>query len=159
MILALRRDTVQVPGATLGRLEVTMFPGELQTLEPPWVPSPDGTPGGVAGLSCVPAGIYQLVKHDTPAHPRTWALVNPGLGVYHLPDDVPPGQQGRAVVLIHPGNTAEDTEGCVLLGMARGMFGQEQAITGSRQAFARLQEVVPWENGHTLAITGAGAHA
>ena len=159
MILSLERDSVQVPGVTLGRMELVTYPGAFQTLEKPWVPSPDGTPGGLAGASCVPAGIYRLERHDTPHHPRTWALVNPGLGVYHEPGDVPPGQSGRCAVLIHPGNVQEDSEGCILIGMARGILGSESAIVGSRQAFARLQELLPWDDSHTLSITGAGAHA
>jgi Family of unknown function (DUF5675) len=147
--LTLARDA---PGSPqFGRLSFGP-PVPLQTLELPWSDA-SGDVGGDAGASCVPAGVYELVLHDTPTHPQTWALVNPALGVYHEPGDVPPGQPGRTAVLIHPGNTEADSKGCILVGMSRGTVGGEPAVDASVEAFGRLKAAVPWTVGHTLTIT------
>src|SRR5580693_3187092 len=61
----------------------------LYTLELPWAPE-EGYPGGMPDKSCVPAGVYELVLHDTPAHPKAFALVNSDLGVIHEPDPMFP---------------------------------------------------------------------
>src|SRR5690349_5576149 len=103
MKLLLRRERQQ-PSAdcTLGLL----FAGDLSlvSIERPWVPAPDSR-GGTKGISCVPPGLYQLVGHNSDAHPMTWALVNEDLDVAHFPK---PGDAGgvRTAVLIHPANWA-----------------------------------------------------
>jgi Family of unknown function (DUF5675) len=128
----------------------------LQTLERPWVPAPDGVPGGHPMISCVPAGEYQLVLHDTPQHPQTWALVNPALGVYHELADIPPGESGRVACLIHSANLVEQLAGCISVGLARSEMDNEPDVSDSREAFAQLKAAVPWTNGHTLTIVGGG---
>lgn len=114
-------------------------------LERPWAP---GSPGGTKGVSCVPAGIYRLVPHDSEAHPRTFALVNDELHVYHLA--VPDGEQGRTACLIHAANFPQELRGCIALGMEQGV----DAVLKSRLAVERFYELVPWESGHTLEIIG-----
>lgn len=126
---------------TLGTLRVSDM--TLQTLERPWVPGPQG---GEKGISCVPAGEYRLVKHDTEAHPRSFALVNEKLHVYHY--DLPPGKQGRTVCLIHVANVAAELRGCIALGMER----NGEGITRSRLAVNRFYAALPWEDGHTITI-------
>jgi uncharacterized protein DUF5675 len=126
---------------------------ELQTLERPWIPADDGSPGGHPLTSCVPRGVYQLVLHDTPAHPQTWALVNPALGVYHELNDIPPGQTGRVACLIHQANLVAQLEGCIGVGLERSKLNGEPDIADSIKAFKVLKDAVPWTNGHTLEIT------
>lgn len=118
----------------------------LQSLERPWVPGP---PGGTKGISCVPVGVYRLARHDTEAHPRSFALVNEDLGVYHLA--VPVGKQGRTVCLIHIANRPEELRGCIALGLDRG----ENSIGRSQLAVDWFYNNVPWINdAHMLTIRG-----
>jgi Family of unknown function (DUF5675) len=130
----------------------------LQTLELPWVPDPNGAPGGHPDTSCVPCGTYQLVLHNTAAHPETFALVNPALGVYHEPGDIPAGHSGRFACLIHSANLVTQLAGCIGVGLTRSWLGGEPDIADSVNAFTELKEAVPWEAGHTLQITQAGAY-
>lgn len=129
---------------TFGKL--TVLDETFQTIERPWIPCAEH-PGGTNGTSCVPRGEYQLVLHDTPTHPKTWALVNAELGVYHIPDSVP-SSGGRSSVLIHPANYAHELLGCIAPGMKRGAG----MVSGSRQAFSLIQSRLPWTPGHTLTI-------
>lgn len=117
----------------------------LQTLERPWVPALVG-PGGTKGISCVPPGIYQLIKHSSEAHPRTWALVNADLGVLHWPSAAHPN--ARTVVLIHVSNFPSELRGCIAVGMKKGMH----SVLQSKMAFDRLLAVVPWTDEHILEI-------
>jgi hypothetical protein len=116
----------------------------LYTLELPWVP--DGDPGGTPDKSCVPAGVYQLVLHDTVKHPRSFALVNPDLGVIHEPDPMFPN--ARTACLIHIADTVADLEGCIGVGLGSG----DCTISQSKAAYIQFQDVVPWVTGHTLTI-------
>lgn len=92
------------------------------TLEEPWRDNQKG-------VSCIPPGVYQVVRHgwepDATTHfKRVWRLLS-----------VP----GREAILIHAGNTLADTEGCILVGMtpAPGGVGQSQA------AVNMLRQVLP----------------
>lgn len=74
----------------------------------------------IVPFPAIPAGIYQLLGHDTPKHPRTWEVANV------------PGHTG---ILIHSGNFAcdvvlsdgtyhaTDSENCILPG-----FGINESI-------------------------------
>lgn len=58
------------------------------------------------GVSCIPAGNYTLVRTIFHKH--------------NLPTFEVSGVPGRSRILIHPGNTEEDVEGCIGLGLRRG---------------------------------------
>lgn len=60
---------------------------------------------------------------------------------------------GRSRILFHRGNTHRDTEGCVLVGMTRGMLHGEPAVLGSRQAFAAFMDSLEGVEAFTLLIT------
>jgi hypothetical protein len=132
---------------TLGRL----YAGDLRlaTLEEPWRPNPHG-PGGQPRTSCVPDGQYELRPHISQRYSAgVWALVNPALGVWYQPDEIPPGQKwGRSAVLIHAGNTTADTEGCVLVGLAHAT----NMVTSSRVALEQLRGVLGTRETHRLTI-------
>src|SRR5580693_1400676 len=106
MDLQLARDPV-TPGYSYGVLAVEAL--TLQTMELPWVPDPQGAPCGEPFSSCVPVGTFELVLHDTVEHPKTWALVNPALGIYHEPGDIPAGVRARFGCLLHNGNLASQS--------------------------------------------------
>lgn len=152
MHLALIRDT-----ATATYCQGVMHAGalEFQTVERPWIAASPGR-GGAHGISCVPPGLYDLVKHDTEAHPRSFALVNPDLDVFHEPADVPVDRlpYARVAILIHVANFPTELAGCIALGMARA----PGSVSNSVIALERFRLVVPWVSGHQLEITQAAWH-
>lgn len=75
----------------------------------------------IAGKTCIPRGIYQVVI-DFSNHF--------GKNLPHVLNV--PGFEG---IRIHPGNSDEDTEGCILVGDA---ILNDNYITSSRLAFDRL---------------------
>jgi hypothetical protein len=77
---------------------------------------------------CIPAGTYQVIPHNSPAHPNTWEISN-----------VP----GRTAILIHNGNTDADTLGCVVVGKSFGWIGTQQAIMESDVTLGMLQQTLP----------------
>lgn len=97
MILVLKRN-FKGPDYTIGKLYID---GHYfcDTLEDTVRPS--GTK--IAGRTAIPAGEYKVVKSYSPRFKKV------------LPEilDVP----GFTGVRIHAGNTAKDTDGCVLLGL------------------------------------------
>lgn len=125
----------------------------LQTLELPWLPEP-GQSCGRPDRSCVPMGTYQLALHDSPKHPRTWALVNESLGIYHEAPVPPPDCLIRTACLIHVANFPKELEGCIGVGRARETQ-TPPAIWQSADAFRALQAVLPWQGGHTLTVAYA----
>jgi hypothetical protein len=147
VILTLTREPYK-PDCTLGFLMV----GDttLCTMERPWIPSPT-CKGGLKGKSCVPKGTYQLVKHDSKKHPRTWALVNHELDVVHYEGDDNDPDEDRATCLIHPANFARQLEGCIAPGLSHTIVNGEHMVTSSAKAMEKIRELVPWTE-HTLEI-------
>ena len=140
MNLTLTRDLMRAD-CTLGRIQV----GETfyETMELPWL-------NNQQGISCVPQGDYQLFRHNSEAHPRTWALVNPKLNVIHYPQD---GASGcRSLILIHIANYAAELRGCIGVGMARVFIGHTWMVQQSARAMAAIQAALPWTDDHTLTI-------
>jgi hypothetical protein len=149
MNILLERDPGPDPDKTFGTLEAGTL--VLQTIERPWIVDPD-YPCGHPTTSCVPVGTYELVLHDTMTHPKTFALVNPDLHIWHQPMDIPHGTVGRSDILIHNGNFVGDSEGCILVGIVRGMLNGEPAVLNSQTALLQFKNQVPWKTGHTLTI-------
>lgn len=114
MLLKLHR-TQSTPQNTLGVLLVPSL-RPLVTLELPWKDN-------LRNVSCVPRGTYELVLHESPKFGRVFLLKN-----------VP----SRDNILIHPGNTVRDTEGCILLGLKFGHILGDEAVVSSRQAVNQL---------------------
>lgn len=146
MMLTLTRDTY-LKDCTMGVLSIGT--NKFQTMERPWIQS-ESCRGGAPCVSCVPEGTYQLVLHDTPKHPQTWALVNLDLDICH---DPAPGK--RSDVLIHPANYAIELEGCIAPGESRFSHGGEWTVVDSRRAFNMIKVLVPWTAGHELVISAS----
>lgn len=123
---------------TLGVLKLDRGP-LLYTCEPPWL---DNEPF----ISCVPVGIYTLEDHNTDKYPDTWALVGDEVG--HWPGD---GKQ-RSVCVLHAGNTAIDTMGCILPGTELG----EDGVLGSRSAMGLIREYMAETDDTTMVIVNNG---
>lgn len=139
MQLTLTR-TELAPDHTLGRLTIEGASGAFFTMEQPWA-------GNRPFHSCVPPGRYTLEPHDTPKHPQVWALVNPGLLIFHeLPANAPPG--ARAACLMHSANWAFELEGCIAPGLGQALSPRGPMVTRSEEALERLR-----------GLLGPGAHS
>ncbi len=88
------------------------------TLEPP---DRDNKPD----ISCIPRGSYTVRRVNSPKYGNTFEIT-----------EVP----GRTHILFHPGNTAGDTRGCVLLGQSFGFLDGRRAVLRSKHAFQRFLE-------------------
>jgi hypothetical protein len=148
MNLTLHRES-QHDDCTLGILSVGAL--RLCTIERPWVPSATNS-GGAKGGSCVPPGVYKLVRHDSPKHPKTWALVNHDLDVVHYEGDDRDPDEDRATCLIHVANYAHQVEGCIGVGLAHSMVNGLYMVASSVRAMDRLRAGLPWTDEHTLEI-------
>lgn len=91
----------------------------------------------IHGKTCIPEGRYPVIINHSPGFKR---LLPRLLNV--------PGYSG---VLIHPGNTAVDTEGCLLPGYARAA----DTVTSSRLAFDALFDILKkaFDAGEKIFIT------
>lgn len=88
--------------------------------------------------TAIPVGTYEIKLYDSPKHgPDTLEL-----------QDVP----GFRHVQIHSGNTSEDTEGCILIGLARDI--EEGHVARSRAAcrWLRTEVVENINQGRTATI-------
>lgn len=91
------------------------------TLERPWLDNAPQT-------SCIPTGTYTCVPHNSAAHPHIWELAN-----------VP----NRDAILIHNGNTENDSLGCIIVGATQGTLGGLPAVLQSNATLAMLQQKLP----------------
>ena len=135
---------------TLGTLKLDGY--AFATMERPWIPNPDG-PGGMRRKSCVPYGTYTIIPHHSINFPNTYALVNPSLGVWYQPGDIPKDQSwGRSAILIHVGNRVRDVVGCIAIGKEHGKLQGEPAVLRSALAMRELNALLA-RGSHTLEIT------
>lgn len=91
------------------------------TCEDPWKDNK-------TGISCIPEGTYSAVRHNGAKYQNVWALKN-----------VP----NRDAILIHQGNTIEDTRGCILVGSGFGRYTNLPSITSSAIALDMLKKKLP----------------
>lgn len=113
--LTLRRVTYHdqaVQGVLIYKNRAVML-----TLEDPWK-------SNQSMVSCIPSGSYLCKPHNTVKFPNTWAL-----------QDVP----GRSSILLHAGNTEDDTHGCVLVGRRFADMNGKPAVAESQAAMDQLR--------------------
>jgi hypothetical protein len=98
--------------------------GELfHTIERPWLDNR-------SNISCIPTGNYSvnfLLKSGSGKYREVWHVLA-----------VP----GRGGILIHNGNLASHSKGCLILGSRKGTLGGKPAVLGSRPALRKLQKIV-----------------
>ena len=119
--------TEQTEDGIFGTLKVGAY--IVHTCEDDWR---DNQPS----VSCIPAGSYRLHRTIYQKH---------GYETFEVT-----GVPGRSRILIHPGNTEEDTQGCILVGLRRGLLRvpdeddpahpmvMKRAVVASQDAFRRF---------------------
>lgn len=119
-------------GATLGVLCINGKP-ELLTLEDAWRDNE-------RQVSCIPEGVYKISK-----------VVSPKFGVTYTVDNVPE----RSEIRFHWGNTADDTNGCILLGLKYSQYNGMPAVAQSQIAFKRFMNLLSNDKEGELIIISA----
>jgi hypothetical protein len=119
-------------GGTFGVLSIDGEP-LCVTCEDPWRDNE-------RKISCIPEGRYKIRKHTSPRY-----------GVCFRVDDVPE----RTHILVHAGNTSDDTLGCILLGTSFGSLGGKPAIVQSKPAVSRFMERMGSDTEAELSIVSA----
>lgn len=94
--------------------------------------------------SCIPAGNYKLVPHDSAKYGVVLCMINPELNITRYQEV----ESKRYACLIHPANYAKDVEGCIGLGKAR----YENMVTHSRKTTAHFYSLVDPTESHDLSI-------
>ncbi len=77
---------------------------------------------------CIPAGTYTCQKYSSENHPNVWEVTN-----------VP----GRTAILIHNGNTENDSLGCILVGDEWGEINGLPAVLHSNVTLDALRGWLP----------------
>ena len=95
----------------------------------------------VAGHTAIPAGTYRVTLHDSPRFGRVPLL--------H-------GVPGFTDILIHAGNTAKNTQGCILVGQRRGPASLEQSRLALAALLPKIEsaDVVTIEIRHAVGVEG-----
>jgi hypothetical protein len=116
---------------TLGMLKADGENHEpIYTLELPWHQNK-------RRHSCIPTGVYRCVSYYGSRFSDVYQ-------VYEVP--------GRDAILIHTGNTVDDIEGCILIGLSTGKLKNKPAVLESRKALDVLHRLTK-RQGFMLAIT------
>lgn len=89
------------------------------TCEPAWLDNQ-------RNISCIPIGTYACKKIKHRRYGVTLELIN-------VPD--------RAGILIHSGNTAKDSRGCIIVGLEFGELQNMCAVLRSRAAMRKLRRL------------------
>lgn len=105
------------------------------TLEPP-------DRGNRPETSCIPPGEYRCRRIRSPRFGETFEVA---------------GVPGRSHILFHPGNTPDETRGCILPGRRFGVLPRGRGVMESRAAFAELLARLFGQEECRLRIMGGAA--
>lgn len=108
------------------------------TMEKPWLQNKND-------ISCVPAGLYDLLPRVSPKQGKTYYLSNPKLNVTL---DTP---GTRTYIQLDVANKQSELLGCIALGESFDVWSSEQVVTNSADAKKYLMEMLAGGN-HTLEI-------
>ena len=86
----------------------------------------------IKGQTAIPAGTYKVGLRNSPRF--SGKFKHDMLWVQNVP--------GFEFILIHWGNTVDDTEGCLLVGQTIGVIGGKVAVLNSQMAYLRLYNAV-----------------
>ena len=117
----IRIDTWSRDNATIGFLHYEDF--KCCTLELPWE-------NNTQSISCIPGGIYDAVKYDSPKH-------GPVLLILEVCN--------RSMIEIHSGNYTDQILGCLLVGDGIKFLNKDDIpdITNSRNTLSKLISKLP----------------
>ena len=89
-------------------------------------------------ISCIPQGVYKVIRHTSPKYGNCFMVSN-----------VP----NRDYILIHAGNYATDTEGCILLGesVATNVAGKRM-VTNSKVTVGKFMNLMREVSEFTLTV-------
>ena len=119
----------------LGRLSTTTDRKTIaKTLERPWL---DNEPF----KSCIPPGCYDVSPRETKKFGKHFT--------FNDSQTAP-----RYAILIHSGNRACDTEGCILVGDSFFLLSHDPAVRSSRRTLNDL--LIAYPSGFTLHVEGYG---
>lgn len=104
---------------------------------PRFVTCEDLWKGNQRNISCIPTGRYTCKHYDSPT-----------FGFTYLVESVP----DRSGILFHPGNTSEDTRGCILIGSSFNPERSEFGIIQSRVAFGQFLKLLKDEMSFELTV-------
>lgn len=82
----------------------------------------------VKGETRIPAGTYNVCFYDSPTHGKKALMIK----------DVP----NFSYVLIHTGNTEDDTMGCLIVGKRIGTLNNKRAVLDSKTAFKEIYAII-----------------
>jgi hypothetical protein len=110
----------------VGRLTIGIGPWKMRmfTLERPWK-------NNERNVSCIPSGVYDLEKRYSEIYQKD---------MFFLKD-----VEGRDGIMIHSGNTIDDTGGCILIGLDYTIDNGMIMIHESTKALKTLFDVAAME--------------
>ena len=108
------------------------------TVERPWLQN-------APNISCIPVGRYALRLRDSGVVERsTHGAFDRGWEVCDVVD--------RSYIMLHPGNTMDDLEGCIAVGRELGFINGKWAVTDSQATFSDLMARLARDSEWRLAI-------
>lgn len=126
-MITLRRAYLPFDAGVMGRLIIEGH--EFATLELPWRQNRISD-------SCIPEGVYRLRK-------RRSAVIKRSTGGEFEEGWEVTGVSGRTFIMLHPGNFASDTEGCIMPGWSHFWNATEGfGVRDSRPAFRALMKAL-----------------
>ncbi len=127
----LQRNIEITDKVTFGKLYLPWFTvqPDIYTIELPWI-------NNQHDISCIPAGSYTLIPHNTKTKPNCWELQN----VTNRSDVLIHSGNFASIVKLQGSNHTSDTLGCILIG-----FGIEEnvpMVTRSKEAMDYLRTTI-----------------
>lgn len=121
---------------TFGTLTIDDW--QCVTVERPWLQN-------AQNISCIPVGRYALRLRDSGVVERsTQGAFDRGWEVCDVID--------RSYIMLHPGNTMDDLEGCIAVGRELGFINGKWAVTDSQATFSDLMARLARDSEWRLAI-------